>query len=305
MYYRGMKWINYQHLLYFWTVAREGSVTRAAEILHLAQPTISGQIHVFERSLGEKLFQKKGRLLSLTDTGRLVYRYADEIFALGRELGDALKGQPTGRPLRFQVGVADSLPKVIVHRLIEPALSMKEPIHLVCHEGRPEELLAQLALHRLDIALLDMPAPPAANVRAYSHLLGISNISVFGVPRLADLYRKGFPESLHGAPFLLPGENSSLRRNLEQWFDARDIRPNVKGEFADSALLKAFGQAGDGLFIAPSVTEEEVCKQYNVRALGQLDGVREHFYAISVERKLKHPAVMAISEGAKRKLFAE
>jgi len=299
-----MKWINYQHLLYFWTVAREGSVTRAAEMLHLAQPTISGQIHVFERSLGEKLFQKKGRLLSLTDTGRMVYRYADEIFALGRELGDALKGQPTGRPLRFHVGVADSLPKLIVHRLIEPALGMKEPIHLVCNEGRPEELLAQLALHRLDIALLDMPAPPTSNVRAFSHLLGVSNISVFGVAPLVSLYRKDFPESLQGAPFLLPGENSLLRRNLDQWFHARDIRPNVKGEFADSALLKVFGQAGSGLFIAPSVIEVDVCKQYSVRVLGQLDGVREHFYAISVERKLKHPAVVALSEAAKQKLFA-
>ena len=220
-------------------------------------------------------------------------------------MGDTLQGQPTGRPLRFHVGIADSLPKLIVHRILEPALRLAEPIHLICQEGRPEELLTELALHRIDIALLDMPASPTVNVRAFSHLLGVSAISVFGAARLAERYRKGFPESLQGAPFLLPGENSSLRRNLEQWFDARDIRPNVKGEFADSALLKAFGQAGDGLFIAPSVTQEEVCKQYSVRALGQLDGVREHFYAISVERKLKHPAVMAISEGAKRKLFAE
>lgn len=299
-----MRSLNYQHLLYFWTVAREGSVTRAAKLLHLAQPTISGQIHAFERSLGETLFQKKGRHLALTDTGRVVYRYADEIFTLGRELGDTLRGQPTGRPLRFHVGIADSLPKLIVHRLLEPALNLAEPIHLICQEGRPEELLADLALHRIDIALLDMPAPPAVNVRVFDHLLGVSPISVFGVATLAARYRKGFPQSLDGAPFLLPGENSLLRRNLDQWFEAHDIRPNVRGEFADSALLKVFGQAGDGLFAAPSVSEKEVQRQYGVRSLGQLDGIREQFYAISIERKLKHPAVVAISESAKRKLFA-
>lgn len=300
-----MKSLNYQHLLYFWTVAREGSVTRAAELLHLSQPTISGQIHVLERSLGKQLLQKKGRHLTLTDTGRVVFRYADEIFTLGRELGDTLQGQPTGRPLRFHVGIADSLPKLIVHRLLEPALKLAEPIHLICEEGRPEELLAELALHRIDIALLDMPSPPTVNVRAFSHLLGETAMSVFGVSSLVSLYGKGFPESLAGAPFLLPGENSLLRRNLDQWFDARDIRPNVRGEFADSALLKVFGQAGDGLFIAPTVTEKEVCQQYGVHVLGKLDGLREQFFAISVERKLKHPAVVAISESAKRKLFAK
>jgi len=300
-----MRWLNYQHLLYFWTVAREGSVSRAAELLHLAQPTISGQIHALERSLGEKLFQKKGRHLSLTDRGRLVHRYADEIFTLGRELGDALKGHATGRPLRFSVGIADSLPKLIVHRLLEPALEMQEPIQLVCQEGPPEVLLAELALHRLDVAFLDMPAPPQLSVRAFSHLLGESGISVFGVSSIVSRYRKGFPKSLQGAPFLFPNENSLLRRNLEQWFDDRDIRPIIHAEFADSALLKVFGQAGKGLFVAPSVTEKEVCRQYGVHVLGALDGLREQFFAISVERKLKHPAVVAISESAKRNLFAK
>jgi LysR family transcriptional activator of nhaA len=305
VFWTAMRWLNYQHLLYFWTVAREGGVTRASEVLRLSQPTISGQIRELERSLGHRLFQKSGRNLVLTDVGQLVYRYAEDIFALGQELGDSLRGTQRGRSLKVFVGVADSLPKLIVYRLLEPALRMAEPVHLVCLEGRPEELLTQLALHRLDIALLDMPAPPTVNVRAFSHLLGESSLTVFGTPALARTSKKEFPRSLNGAPFLLPAENSVLRRNLELWFDANDIHPQPRGEFADLALMKVFGQAGAGLFVAPTATEKEVCRQYHVRAIGVLPKLREQFYAVSVERKLKHPAVVAISEAARRELFAE
>ncbi|MBX9680240.1 MAG: transcriptional activator NhaR [Gemmataceae bacterium] len=303
MYYRRMEWLNYQHLLYFWTVAREGSVKRACEALHLAQPTISGQIHALERSLGNKLFQKAGRNLVLTEAGRVVFRYADEIFSLGKELRDTLKGRPAGRPQRFLVGVADALPKLIIHRLLEPALHLKEPVHLICHDGRAEELLAQLALHQLDLVLLDMPSPPTVKIRAYDHLLGESPISIFAAPRLAARYRSRFPECLENAPFLMPAEKSSLRRALDQWFETKQIRPDIRGEFSDSALLKVFGQIGAGLFAAPSVVEKEICRQYHVKAIGRLEGLRERFYAVSVERRLKHPAVVAISEAARKSLF--
>jgi LysR family transcriptional activator of nhaA len=299
-----MEWLNYQHLLYFWTVAREGSVARACTVLHLAQPTISGQIHALEKALNAKLFQKVGRNLALTDTGRLVYRYADEIFSLGKELRDALKGKPSGRPLRFYVGVADALPKLIIHRLLEPALHLREPIHLVCHVGRPEELLAHLALHQLDLVLLDMPAPPAVKVRVYNHHLGESPISIFATPKLHAGLRRHFPRSLDGAPMLLPTESTSLRRSLDQWFETQQIRPDVRAEFSDSALMKVFGSIGVGVFAAPSAVAVEVTRQYRVRELGRLDGVRERFVAVSVERRLKHPAVVAISEAAQKELFA-
>jgi LysR family transcriptional activator of nhaA len=298
-----MEWLNYQHLFYFWTAAREGSIARACGVLHLAQPTISGQIHTLERSLGAKLFQRVGRNLALTDVGRTVYRFADEIFALGKEMRDTLKGRPSGRPLRFQVGVASALPKLIIHRLLEPALHLQEPVHLVCHDGRPEDLLAQLALHQLDLVLLDMPPPPTIKIRAFSHLLGESPVTFFAAPALASKYRKGFPRSLDGAPMLLPLENSALRRTLDQWMETREIRPQIRGEFADSALMKVFGQVGSGVFVAPSVVEKEVCRQYHVRPLGRMDGVRERFYAVSVERRIKHPAVLAISETAQKELF--
>jgi LysR family transcriptional activator of nhaA len=298
-----MKHLNYQHLLYFWMVAREGSVTDAARLLHLSQPTISGQLKTLERSLGVKLFRKQGRRLVLTDQGRLIFRYADEIFSLGRELTDALSGSQTGRPSRLTVGIADTLPKLVVHRLLEPTYAIGEALHLICVEGPPEELLAQLALHRIDLALLDMPAPPTVNVRVFSHLLGESELTVFGAADLADRFSAGFPQSLHGSPFLLPGEQSVLRRSLEQWFDQHEIRPVIRGEFADSALLKVFGQAGVGLFVAPSVTQKEVEQQFQVRALGKLDGLQEQFFAVSIERKLRHPAVIAISQAAKKRLF--
>ena len=298
-----MEWLNYHHLLYFWTVAREGSVTRASQQLRLAQPTVSGQLKALEDALGEKLFERTGRRLVLTDVGRVVLRYADEIFSLGRELQDTLKGRPTGRPIRFTVGVADAVPKLVAYRLLLPALSLPEPVHIVCREDKPERLLAELSVHSLDLVISDSPVGAGVKVKAYSHLLGETPVAFFGSDALASGYRKGFPRSLEGAPVLMPTEGSTLRRSLDQWLDTEGIRPRVVGEIEDSALLKVFGQAGVGLFAAPVAIEAEVRAQFGVKLLGRVDSVKERFYALSAERKLKHPAVVAICEGARRRLF--
>jgi LysR family transcriptional activator of nhaA len=298
-----MEWLNYHHLLYFWTVANEGSIARACEKLLLAQPTISGQLRALERSLGDKLFARSGRGLVLTETGQTVYRYADEIFSLGKELADTLKGRPTGRPLRLRVGVADVLPKIVSYRLLEPALHLTEPVQIICREGKPDRLLAELSLHGLDIVLTDAPVGPSVKVRAFSHLLGECGVSIVAAAELAKRLRKRFPQSLDGAPFLLPTDNTVLRRSLDQWFEAKGIRPVIRAECEDSALLKAFGQDGSGAFSVPSVVEKEVCRQYRVNPIGRVEEVKERFFAISVERKLKHPAVVAISDAARQKLF--
>jgi LysR family transcriptional activator of nhaA len=303
MYSASMEWLNYHHLLYFWTVAREGSIAKACQKLRLAQPTISGQLRLLEEALGEKLFTRVGRGLAMTEVGQVVYRYADEIFSLGRELQDVLQGRPRGRPLRLLVGISDLIPKLIAYRVLQPALSMPEPIHLVCHEDTPERLLADLAEHRLDVVLSDAPVTSMIRVKAFSHLLGTCGVTLFCAPSMAASYRKHFPASLDGAPFLLPTEGSSLRRSMDQWFDSVKIRPNVVGEFKDSALLKTFGQAGAGIFPAPSAVEKEVREHYRVSIIGRPDSAVERFYAISVERKLKHPAVVKISDAARDKLF--
>jgi LysR family transcriptional activator of nhaA len=303
MYPGGMQWLNYHHLLYFWVVAKEGTIAAACKELHLAQPTISAQLRSLERSLGEKLFTRVGRNLALTETGHVVYRYADEIFSLGRDLLDTVQGRPTGRPLRFNVGVADVLPKLVAYRLLEPALHLPEQVQLVCHEGSAPELLTRLAVYELDLVLSDSPIGPDVRVRAFNHLLGECGVSIFGTKDLATKYRRRFPKSLDGAPFIIPTGNTALRRALEHWFDSEDIRPSVVGEFEDSALLKVFGQAGVGLFTAPTVIEKEVQRQYSVRVVGRLESVRERFYAISVEKKVKHPAVLAIADEARQKLF--
>jgi LysR family transcriptional activator of nhaA len=296
--------LNYHHLLYFWMVAREGTVARAAKKLRLAQPTVSGQIHTLEGALGERLFERAGRGVRLTEMGRVVFRYADEIFALGQELAESVKGQPTGRPLRLAVGVADAMPKLVAYRLIEPALALPQPVRLVVHEQSTQKLLAALALHELDVVLTDRVAPPAMNVRAFNHLLGDCGVTLFAARELASRCRRRFPRALDGAPFLLPGETSTLRRVLEQWFEKQRIRPRIVGEFDDSALIKVFGQAGKGVFAAPSIIESSVRRQYGVAIVGRLDGARERFYAVSAERRLKHPAVIAITESARRELFS-
>jgi len=297
-----MEWLNYHHLRYFWAVAREGSVTRASEKLHISQPTVSAQIRELEEALGEKLFARAGRSLALTEVGRVVFRYADEIFGLGRELLDTVKGRPTGRPARLTVGLANVVPKLIAYRLLEPALRLPEPVLIECVEDRPERLLADLALHALDLVIADAPVGPGVKVRAYSHLLGETAIGVFGAPALTG-GRKAFPGCLEGAPFLLPGQATTLRRELDHWLDARKLRPRVVGEFDDTALLNVFGQAGRGLFAAPLAIEKEMRRQLGVRRLGVIPEIKERFYAISVERRLKHPAVLAISQAARETLF--
>lgn len=298
-----MEWLNYHHLLYFWTVAKEGSIAKACDKLLLAQPTISGQLRQLEESIGEKLFRRAGRGLALTEMGQIVYRYAEEIFGLGRELQDVLKGWPRGRPIRFHVGISDLVPKLIAYRVLRPALSMPEPIQLVCHEDTSDRLMAELAEHRLDMVLADAPVSSAIRIKAYNHILGECGISFCATRELAKKYTKGFPASLNSAPMLFPIDGSSLRRNLDLWLETNDVRPVIAGEFKDSALLKTFGQAGVGVFPIPTVVEQEVREHYKVQVIGRVDTVVERFYAISVERKLKHPAVVAISEAARERLF--
>lgn len=298
-----MEWLNYHHLLYFWVVAREGGLVPAGKVLRLSHPTLSAQIHALEEQLGEKLFTKVGRKLSLTDRGRIVYRYADEIFTLGREMVETVKDQATGKPLRLDVGVADVVPKLVVRRLLQPAFSLPEPVRLVCYEDAYERLLADLALHSLDIVISDSPVPAGSNIRAFNHLLGETGLSFFGTKALVAQYKREFPTSLDGAPCLLPLENSTPRRALNQWFDRHGLRPRVIAEFEDSALLKVFGADGLGIFPAPTLIEKEVIEQYGVALLGRTTEVRERFYAISAERRLKHPAVVAISEAAREDAF--
>ncbi|HEX6275486.1 MAG TPA: transcriptional activator NhaR [Polyangiaceae bacterium] len=299
------EWVNYHHLLYFWLVAREGGLVAAGKMLRLSHPTLSAQIHALEDNLGEKLFTKAGRKLALTEMGRVVFRYADEIFTLGREMVDAVKDRSTGQPLRLDVGIVDVVPKVVVRRLLAPALSLPEPVRLVCYEGSYEKLLADLALHSLDVVIADSPVPTGSSVRAFNHLLGETGVSFFAVKPLAKSLKRSFPSSLDGAPMLLPLENSTLRRALNQWFQRNGVAPRVVAEFEDSALLKVFGGDGIGVFTAPTAVEREVCRQYDVSVLGRARDVKERFYAVSVERRLKHPAVVAISDAARQKLFAK
>ncbi len=299
-----MAWLNYHHLLYFWTVAREGSIARATRVLHLTQPTISAQIRTLEESLGEKLFVRGGRRLVLTEVGQVVYQYAEEIFGLGRELQDVLAGRPTGRPAQLKVGVAEQVPKMLSYRLLAPVLKLPDPVQLVCREDKVERLFTDLSTHALDLVITDTPLTNQVKIKAFNHLLGKSGVSIFGTSPLAEKYRRGFPGSLAGAPFLLPTEGTSLRRTLDGWFEREQIFPHVVGEFSDSALLKAFGTAGAGLFAGPTAIAADIRRQLEVRALGEVAGLEEAFYAITVERRLRHPAVLSISDTARHRLFA-
>lgn len=298
-----MEWLNYHHLLYFWTVAREGSVSRAAEKLRLSQPTISAQIRLLEQAIGERLFHRQGRQLAMTDVGRMVYRYADEIFTIGGELLETMRGRPTGRPLQLTVGVANAVPKLIAYQLLRPAFEAREPIHVVCHEDNAEQLATELATHALDVVIADTPAPPHIRVKVFNHRLGESDTMFFAPPALATRLRRKFPKSLANVAMLVPTTNSALRRELDAWLQKEDVRPLIRGEFEDSALMKAVAQGMGAVFPAPAVIADEVCQLYDVRVVGRTSAVRERYFAISVERRLTHPGVMAITASARAGLF--
>jgi LysR family transcriptional regulator, transcriptional activator of nhaA len=298
-----IEWMNYHHLLYFWTIVKEGGISKAAKALRLAQPTISGQLRMFEHALGEQLFERVGRQLVLTDVGRLTFRYADELFAIGRELQDALKGRFQGRPIRFAVGIADVVPKLVAYRLLEPALRIPEPVRLICTEDSSDRLVDRLLTHELDLVLSDTPVVATSARRLFSHSLGRSGVSFFAAAPIAPTLRRRFPKSLHDQPFLLPPTGTNTRRVLEQWFTSRNLSPRIAGEFDDSALATVFGSAGIGAFAAPTVIERELVRQGPLKVIGRVDELEESYYAITAERRLKHPAVVAVTESGARDLF--
>lgn len=300
-----MDWLNYHHLLYFWTVAKEGSITRASQLLDLAQPTISAQLHTLEESLGEQLFVRTGRNLVLTDFGRLVFRYAEQIFGLGKELQNAVQSRPSMRRLRLTVGIAEVMPKLLVHRILQPALEMEQPVQLICHEDKPERLLAEMGLLGLDMVLSDTPVPPGSKVRAFSHLLGACGVTFFAPSAIAAKARQDFPMSLGEVPILMPFEGTSLRRALDAWFLKLNIRPIIAAEFHDSALMKTFSAGGLGICVAPQPIEDEVRSTYRLSPIGSTEEVQERFYAISADRKFKHPAVVAVSDAARAGIFSQ
>ncbi|MBL7004935.1 MAG: transcriptional activator NhaR [Gammaproteobacteria bacterium] len=291
--------INYKHLHYFLVVAKEGSIAKASSLLHLTPQTISGQLSVLEDNLNEKLLVRSGRNLVLTETGRLVQNYAEEIFSLGGELEEMVRHAPSERQLLFKVGIVDVVPKSIAYRLIEPALTLPEPVRIICREGSIDTLLSDLALHKLDLVIADEPIPSKINIRGYNHVLGECGISFFAHPKITQLLEGSFPECLNVAPMLLPGETNGVRNYLLNWLEERHIHPKIVGEFDDSALMKAFGQGGAGVFIAPTAIADEVVKQYGVEVLGHTNKVREKYYAISVDRKVSHPAISAVNETAR------
>ena len=295
--------LNYQHLLYFWSVVRTGSITRACEELALSAPTVSAQLRTLEERLGEKLLMKSGRKLVPTEIGRLVYSYAQEIFGLGRELVEALEHRPSERPLRLVVGIDDVLPKEIAQRLLEPALHLAQPVRITCREGTLERMVADLAVHELDVVLSDAPVTPTLNVRAFSHALGSCGVCWMSTPAIARSLRRGFPQSLDGVPMLLPTEDTAIRRSLDQWLEQQDVHPILAGEFEDYALLREFARAGHGFAPVPAVQEQQFRKQFGFVRVGMVHTVRAEFFAISVERKIRHPAVAAIVNGA-RDIFA-
>jgi LysR family transcriptional activator of nhaA len=296
--------LNYHHLQYFWLVAKEGGLANAGKILRLSPPTLSSQIRALEDAVGHRLFSKQGRKLVLTEVGQVTYRYADQIFSLGRELGDVLEHRVLPSATTFHVGLVQAMPKMVVRRLLEPVLESDPPARLVCHEGTLEDLAAGLAAHTYDLLLADVPLPPGSGIRAYNHLLGECGVTFFARPEQARRLRAGFPESLNQAPMLLPSTGSALRRELEAWFDARGLVPHVVAEFDDTALLKAFGTSGHGVICGSTIIASEVARMYHVTPIGETTEVVERFYAISAERRIRNPAASAISEAAKKRVFA-
>ncbi|HJV74520.1 MAG TPA: transcriptional activator NhaR [Noviherbaspirillum sp.] len=297
--------INFRHLYYFWVVAKEGSITRAAERLEVAVQTISAQLALLEQSLGKALLAPQGRRLVLTEAGRVALGYADQIFLLGEQLQEVLTESDVGQTMRLTVGLSDSLPKLTASRLLEAALNLPQKVKLVCHEDDFESLLGELSVHKLDVVLTDRPVPSGTTLRVFSHLLGESEIMLFGLPELAKRYRPNFPASLKGAPLLLPTRNHAIRGRLDHWFETHDVRPDVVGEFDDNALLNTFGRSGLGLFPASFALADAVKEQFGAVPVGELTEVREQFYAISNERKIKHPAVEAILTAVHGGVFAK
>ncbi len=291
-----MKRLNYQHLLYFWSIVRTGSLTRASQELALSAPTISTQVRILEQRLGEKLLAKSGRALVPTEVGRLVFSYADEIFGLGQDLMEALDQRPTARPLRLVVGIDDVLPKEIAYRILKSTLALQRPVRLSCREGTLERLVADLALHEIHVVLSDAPITPSLNVRAYSHSLGTSGVLWMATPTLAKTLRRTFPRSLNGVPVLLPTDDTAIRRSLDQWFEKHDLRPAMIGEFEDYAMLREFARGGHGFFPVPGILEQQFSKEYGVARVGAAAGIKAEFYAISVERKIRNPAVAEMIE---------
>jgi LysR family transcriptional regulator, transcriptional activator of nhaA len=295
--------LNYQHLLYFWSVVRTGSLTRAARELSLSPPTVSAQLRTLEERFGEKLLVKSGRRLIPTEIGRVVFTYADQIFDIGRDLLDALEHRPSQRPLRFTVGIDDVVPKEIAQRLLEPAMQLGQPVRITCREGTLERLVASLAMHELDVVISDAPAAPTLNVRAYNHLLGSSAVCWMATPAIAASLRRGFPRSLDGVPMLLPTDDTAIRRMLDQWLEQHEVRPLLVGEFEDYALLREFARAGHGFAPVPMVQESQFRREYGFQRVGTPLPVTAQFFAISLERRIRHPAVAAVVAAA-RKLFA-
>lgn len=294
--------LNYQHLLYFWSVVRTGSLTRAANELALSPPTVSAQLRTLEERLGAKLLTKSGRKLIPTEVGRVVFSYADQIFDVGRELLDAIEQRPSQRPLRFTAGIDDVVPKEIAQRLLDPAMRMGQPVRITCHEGTLERLVARLAMHELDVVISDAPASPTLNVRAYNHLLGSCGICWMATPAIASSLRRGFPRSLSGVPMLLPTDDTAIRRALDQWLEQHDLRPVLVGEFEDYGLLREFARAGHGFAPVPAVQEAQFRREYGFQRIGPARPVTAQFFAITLERRIKHPALTAVVAGA-RELF--
>ncbi len=297
-----MRPLNYRHLQYFWSVVREGGVTAAARAMHVSQSAVSSQIRKLEEALGHELFDRSGRSLVLTPEGRIVLEYADEIFRLGGELRDTVAGGLAGRPMRLTVGLSATIPNLVSFHLLEPAFELPDPVHLVVRESRTDELLAELATQSVDMVLADMPIPPNVSVRAFNHPLGSSPVDIFAPPLLAHRLRDGFPKSLDGEPFLLPSEGYTLRRSLEDWFVREGVTPRIFAEIEDNDLINVFAEAGAGLFAAPAVISGDIRVRYAVEVVGRAAGIAERYYAITADRRLKHPVVAAITEGARSEL---
>ncbi len=303
VYLSPMRWLNYHHLYYFWSVAKAGSVTQACRKLRLSQPAVSAQIRSLEETLGDKLFERHSRGLRLTELGRLTFKYADEIFALGGELLNRVKGSSHSKVPTLHVGIADVVPKFLAYRLIEPALRAKPKPHIVIHEDKSERLISELGTKELDVVISDSPMPHHSKVKAYNHFLGECGITFMATEKIAKQYQRNFPASLHGAPLMLPSDVAAVRRELNHWFEQEEVEPEIVAEFQDTALMKTFARKGHGILPLPVAVEREVMHEYGLRVVGRVDRVKERFYLISVERRVKHPSVLTICEQAHERLF--